>query len=179
MDKQRLIDVFSPLGYEVEAHDNVDHLKMIGLIRSACDRSQLRDSLIVCILSHGFEGAVYGADSIPLSIEDVKNVLCADENLHDKPKMLFIQACQQNEKQLRTVDERKLSVIEFRTFRVSLYVFAAQCECQNALGQPVGKHGGGHVHGAGICCSTAQCAGQLVHPDAVRHCAEACKEVNS
>ncbi|XP_017871677.1 PREDICTED: caspase-8 [Drosophila arizonae] len=101
-DKQRLIDVFSPLGYEVEAHDNVDHLKMIALIRGACARSVLRDSLIVCILSHGFEGAVYGADSIPLSIEDVKKVLCADESLHDKPKMLFIQACQQNEKQLKT-----------------------------------------------------------------------------
>ncbi|XP_030567686.1 caspase-8 [Drosophila novamexicana] len=104
VDKQRLSEVFSELGYSVEAHDNVDHLELLTLMRKACARSILRDSLIVCILSHGFEGAVYGADSIPLSITDIQNVLCANEELHDKPKLLIIQACQQNEKQLQTRD---------------------------------------------------------------------------
>lgn len=103
MDEQRLHDVFSGLGYSVEAHVNVDHVKMLELIRDVCSRSLLRDSLIVCILSHGFEGAVYGCDSIPISIIDIQNVLCANENLHDKPKLLFIQACQQNDKKKQTV----------------------------------------------------------------------------
>lgn len=102
-DKQRLREVFSTLGYTVEAYDNVDHLKMLEHIRDACSRSLLRDSLVVCILSHGFEGAVYGCDSIPISITDIQNVLCADENLHNKPKFLIIQACQQNDKKKLTV----------------------------------------------------------------------------
>ncbi|KAM8719906.1 hypothetical protein ACLKA7_006029 [Drosophila subpalustris] len=102
VDRQRLSDVFSALGYSVESHDNVDHLAMLDIIRFACARSMLRDSLIVCILSHGFEGAVYGCDSIPVSIIDIQNVLCADEHLYDKPKLLIIQACQQNEKNNQT-----------------------------------------------------------------------------
>ncbi|EDV92202.1 caspase-8 [Drosophila grimshawi] len=96
-DKERLTDVFSGLGYQVEAHDNVDHWELLDHIRSACSRSQLRDSVIVCILSHGFEGAVYGANSIALSIVDIQNVLCGNRDLHDKPKLLIIQACQQKE----------------------------------------------------------------------------------
>ncbi|EDW62265.1 caspase-8 [Drosophila virilis] len=104
VDKKRLSEVFSELGYSVEAHDNVDHLELLSHMRTACARSILRDSLIVCILSHGFEGAVYGADSIPLSITDIQNVLCANEELHDKPKLLIIQACQQNAKELQTRD---------------------------------------------------------------------------
>lgn len=103
VDEQRLSDVFSGLGYSVEAHVNVDHVKMLELIRDVCSRSLLRDSLILCILSHGFDGAVYGCDSIPISIVDIQNVLCANENLHDKPKLLFIQACQQNDKKKQTV----------------------------------------------------------------------------
>ncbi|XP_034119497.1 caspase-8 [Drosophila albomicans] len=104
VDKRRLTEVFSALGYSVESHDNVDHLTMLELIRSVCDRSMMRDSLIVCILSHGFEGAVYGCDSIPLSIIDLQWVLCADKNLNETPKLLIIQACQQNEKNKQTRD---------------------------------------------------------------------------
>lgn len=116
VDEQRLRDVFSGLGYTVEAHVNVDHLKMLELIRDVCSRSELRDSLVVCILSHGFEGAVYGCDSIPISIIDIQNVLCANENLHDKPKLLFIQACQQNDKKKQTVGARPSSSFSFQLF---------------------------------------------------------------
>ncbi|XP_017139082.1 caspase-8 [Drosophila miranda] len=96
MDKQRLTNVFSKLGYRVEAHDNLDHLSMLHHIRQACERSLLLDSLVVCILSHGFEEAVYGANSIALRISDIENVLCSYENLYEKPKLVVIQACQEN-----------------------------------------------------------------------------------
>ncbi|KAH8396116.1 hypothetical protein KR222_003495, partial [Zaprionus bogoriensis] len=111
MDEQRLHDVFSALGYTVEAHANVDHLKMLELIRDCCARSVLRDSLIVCILSHGFEGAVYGSDSIPIWISDIQNVLCADESLSDKPKLLIVQACQQKEKRKQAVSARDVNAL--------------------------------------------------------------------
>ncbi|XP_030378594.1 caspase-8 isoform X2 [Scaptodrosophila lebanonensis] len=102
-DKERLKKVFSALGYMVEAHDNLNHLQMLQHIRDACARSCHRDSLIVCILSHGFEGAVYGHDSIALKISEIENVLCSNENLSEKPKVLIIQACQQNDMDNKTL----------------------------------------------------------------------------
>ncbi|XP_043948995.1 caspase-8 isoform X2 [Drosophila biarmipes] len=95
VDKNRLVEVFSSMGYNVESHDDVDHLRIMDLIRRACARSLLRDSLVVCILSHGFEEAVYGANSIALRITDIENLLCSYETLYNKPKMLVIQACQE------------------------------------------------------------------------------------
>nr|XP_036676405.1 caspase-8 isoform X2 [Drosophila suzukii] len=95
VDKSRLIEVFSSMGYNVESHDDVNHLGIMDLIRRACDRSLLRDSLVVCILSHGFEEAVYGANSIALRITDIENLLCSYETLYNKPKLLIIQACQE------------------------------------------------------------------------------------
>ncbi|KAH8366599.1 hypothetical protein KR084_005956 [Drosophila pseudotakahashii] len=95
VDKNRLTEVFSAMNYHVESSDDVDHLDMVQLIRSACDRSLLQDSLVVCILSHGFEEAVYGANSIALRIADIENVLCSYETLYNKPKLLIIQACQE------------------------------------------------------------------------------------
>lgn len=87
------------MGYNVESHDDVDHMEMVHLIRNACQRSMIRDSLVVCILSHGIEGAVYGANSIALRISELENVLCSDDaNLYDQNhrpfKLLIIQACQ-------------------------------------------------------------------------------------
>ncbi|EDW78460.1 uncharacterized protein Dwil_GK16170 [Drosophila willistoni] len=110
VDKQKLDNVFSSLGYQVEAHDNKDHLEMISLIRHACERSMLPDSLIVCILSHGFEGAVYATNSIPLKIIDIENIICANDNLKDKPKFLIIQACQQKD----TMNNGKMFEMETR-----------------------------------------------------------------
>ncbi|KAH8420441.1 hypothetical protein KR009_010323 [Drosophila setifemur] len=95
VDERRLNKVFSSMGYKVESHHNKDHMDMVHLIRSACQRSLLHESLVVCILSHGFEDAVYGANSIALRIPDIENVLCSDESLYDKLKLLIIQACQE------------------------------------------------------------------------------------
>ncbi|XP_017054530.1 caspase-8 [Drosophila ficusphila] len=95
VDERRLTAVFSAMGYNVESHSNVDHLSIVQLIRSACDRSLLRDSLVVCILTHGFEEAVYGSNSIALRITDIENVMCSYDSLFNKPKLLIIQACQE------------------------------------------------------------------------------------
>ncbi|XP_020806282.1 caspase-8 [Drosophila serrata] len=99
VDERRLNEVFSSMGYQVESHSNVDHMEMVHLIRNACSRSTIRDSLVVCILSHGIEGAVYGANSIALRISELENVLCSDvptlyDQTHCLIKLLFIQACQ-------------------------------------------------------------------------------------
>lgn len=51
------------------------------------------DCVIVCVLSHGNKGSVYGIDSKPVRIEDVENAICVD-GLAGIPKILIIQACQ-------------------------------------------------------------------------------------
>ncbi|KAH8261969.1 hypothetical protein KR026_008317 [Drosophila bipectinata] len=96
VDVQSLNKVFSSMGYKVESHHNIDHMEMVHLMRNATRRSLLNDSIVVCILSHGFEGAVYGANSIALSIPEIENVLCSEANVYDKHKLLIIQACQDN-----------------------------------------------------------------------------------
>lgn len=84
------------MGYKVESHHNIDHMEMIHLIRNATKLSLLNESIVVCILSHGFEGAVYGANSIALRISEIENVLCSEANVYNKYKLLIIQACQDN-----------------------------------------------------------------------------------
>lgn len=77
------------MGYNVEAYDNVDHMGIIERIRSACDRSLVRDSLVVFILSHGFEEAVYASNSIAMKITDIEDLLCSYDTLYYKPKLLI------------------------------------------------------------------------------------------
>jgi len=55
------------------------------------------DILMVFILSHGCRGAVYGMDSEPILINPtILNIIHSDQfpNLRGKPKLIFIQACQ-------------------------------------------------------------------------------------
>ncbi|KAK3092984.1 hypothetical protein FSP39_009646 [Pinctada imbricata] len=59
------------------------------------------DCLVVCLLSHGDLGKVYGADSELLDIHEVQSYFYADQcpSLAGKPKLFFIQACQGLKKQ--------------------------------------------------------------------------------
>lgn len=92
-----LKEVFGWLGYEVDIHVdyNADQIKSLFTRIGQQDHSQY-DSLVCCILSHGMEGKVYGVDGklveIKLLIECIDGEKCP--SLIEKPKMLFIQACQ-------------------------------------------------------------------------------------
>uniref|UniRef100_A0A3B5R5M5 Caspase-8 n=1 Tax=Xiphophorus maculatus TaxID=8083 RepID=A0A3B5R5M5_XIPMA len=92
-----LKEVFGWLGYEVDIHVdyNADQIKSLFTRIGQQDHSQY-DSLVCCILSHGMEGKVYGVDGklveIKLLIECIDGENCP--SLIEKPKMLFIQACQ-------------------------------------------------------------------------------------
>uniref|UniRef100_A0A3B5Q7D3 Caspase 10, apoptosis-related cysteine peptidase n=1 Tax=Xiphophorus maculatus TaxID=8083 RepID=A0A3B5Q7D3_XIPMA len=96
-DRDALKEVFGWLGYEVDIHVdyNADQIKSLFTRIGQQDHSQY-DSLVCCILSHGMEGKVYGVDGklveIKLLIECIDGENCP--SLIEKPKMLFIQACQ-------------------------------------------------------------------------------------
>lgn len=54
--------------------------------------------MVVCILSHGFEGHVYASDTVAMKIERIEQLLAAPTLLR-KPKLLIVQACQGEETQ--------------------------------------------------------------------------------
>ena len=54
------------------------------------------DSFICCILTHGEQNSIHGADSIAVSLLDLTGVLKMCTTLINKPKMFFIQACRGN-----------------------------------------------------------------------------------
>nr|ADB80148.1 caspase-8 [Branchiostoma floridae] len=97
VDRDNLIYIFTKLGFEVQTYENLTHDQLINIFTQVryADH-QNHDCFAACILSHGSQGQVYGADSVPVSIrdlaEEVKSTKCP--SLGGKPKLFFIQACQ-------------------------------------------------------------------------------------
>lgn len=92
-DVDALERVFQNFGYQPRVKTNRLHSEILNDIRDVINESVEYDSVIVCILSHGFKGIVYGANSIPIKIEDIEKVIISDR-LIGKPKILIVQACQ-------------------------------------------------------------------------------------
>ncbi|XP_059608379.1 caspase-8 [Phlebotomus argentipes] len=96
-DVESLEKTLSAFKFTVIVKNNLKDNEILATIREYVDKTTSKhSSLIVVLLSHGFEGAIYGANSIPVEIRTVKNILCT-EKLRNKPKVLIIQACQSNE----------------------------------------------------------------------------------
>lgn len=92
-DVTSLKRTFSAFGYRIVVRENLIHTDLLTVVRSTVNECVGKDSLIVCVLSHGYKGVVYGANSIPVKIEDIENVMISDR-LIGKPKILIVQACQ-------------------------------------------------------------------------------------
>lgn len=92
-DVASLQRTFSAFGYRIVFRENLIHTDLLNAIRDAVNECVGKDSLIVCILSHGYKGVVYGANSVPVKIEDIENLIASDR-LIGKPKILIVQACQ-------------------------------------------------------------------------------------
>ncbi|KAI8120580.1 Caspase-8 [Lucilia cuprina] len=115
VDRDKLKELFSSFGYIPLLYENLTHLEILHQIRETVKRSLLKDSIIICILSHGMEGVVFGSNSVPVAITEIKEILTND-TLKGKPKILIIQACQRN---IATVDTKSSSSI--RNFSPDAY----------------------------------------------------------
>ncbi|XP_055374949.1 caspase-8 isoform X2 [Condylostylus longicornis] len=93
-DRDALKETFEKFGYISQAKNNLTHNEILAIIRDYVKKSIIFDSLIICILSHGLEGVVYGSNSIPVKINDIEEILASSKELYKKPKVLIIQACQ-------------------------------------------------------------------------------------
>ncbi|KAM9723973.1 caspase-2 isoform 4-T4 [Menidia menidia] len=101
VDDEVLRKVFTELDYMVSVHRNLTAQDMRTCIENFCRRPEHStvDSCVVCLLSHGVEGAVYGTDGQLLQLDWVfqsfDNAHCP--LLQNKPKMFFVQACRGDE----------------------------------------------------------------------------------
>ncbi|KAM4735893.1 caspase-2 isoform 2-T2 [Anableps anableps] len=101
VDDEVLRKVFTELDYHVSVHRDLTAQGMRTCIENFCRRPEHRtvDSCVVCLLSHGVEGAIYGTDGQLIQLDWVFE---AFDNAHcpllqNKPKMFFIQACRGDE----------------------------------------------------------------------------------
>ncbi|XP_077432719.1 caspase-2 isoform X2 [Vanacampus margaritifer] len=101
VDDGVLSRLFTDLDYLVTVRRDLTAEEMRTCIETFRRRPEHRtvNSCVVCLLSHGVEGAVYGTDGQLLQIQWVfeafDNVRCP--LLQNKPKMFFIQACRGDE----------------------------------------------------------------------------------
>ena len=94
VDQKNLQLTFQYLRYKVEVYENLTHTQMTELMLNMAQRNHAHyDSFICCILTHGEQNSVHGADSIPVSLFDLTGVMKMCTSLINKPKMFFIQAC--------------------------------------------------------------------------------------
>lgn len=92
-DVSKLQSTFAAFGYRIEIRENLNDNDLLKAVRDVVIECAGKDSLIVCILSHGYKGVVYGANSIPVKITDIKDLMTS-EKLISIPKILIVQACQ-------------------------------------------------------------------------------------
>lgn len=88
----KLQATFESRGYKVIIKTNRTHEGILKAVNKIVDKSGSKESLIVCIISHGNDGVIAAYDKL-VRIKDIQNII-ESEILLDKPKMLLIDACQ-------------------------------------------------------------------------------------
>ena len=92
VDLYNLRVTFEWLRYRVVIYKNYSHTLMMDVMCAMAQRNHAEyDSFVCCILTHGEENIIYGANSIPLSLIDLTGVMKMCKTLINKPKMFFIQ----------------------------------------------------------------------------------------
>lgn len=97
LDAEKLKDLFTQLQYKVKMLRNQTSKQLKEALFQFAKLSDhnAADSMVVCLLSHGLEGQIYGVDGVLVSIPDLLaffNGYMA-KDLVGKPKLFFIQAC--------------------------------------------------------------------------------------
>uniref|UniRef100_A0A3Q4HIC6 Caspase-8-like n=1 Tax=Neolamprologus brichardi TaxID=32507 RepID=A0A3Q4HIC6_NEOBR len=101
-DADTLKEVFTHFGFKVKMHDNCTAEQMKKKIN---DLGRINftnhDALVVCVLSHGEKGCVFGADGERVFLKELTDPFTSGRasTLAGKPKLFFIQACQGEEYQ--------------------------------------------------------------------------------
>ncbi|XP_067305237.1 caspase-2 isoform X2 [Pseudorasbora parva] len=101
VDEETLRRLLTELDFTVSLHKDLTAEGMRGRLEQFAQRQEHAeyDCAVVCLLSHGVEGSIYGTDGQLLELDWVfevfDNARCP--LLQNKPKMFFIQACRGEE----------------------------------------------------------------------------------
>jgi len=106
-DKMALNRTFSALGYKIVEKDNLTDAEIVKEIEDIVAKSGSSDSLIVCILSHGSKGVIYGCNSVSVKIKKLQDLIVSKQLLN-KPKILILQSCQGDQTQIAEPIEENL-----------------------------------------------------------------------
>ncbi|KAK3730113.1 hypothetical protein QZH41_013737 [Actinostola sp. cb2023] len=100
IDARNLQSLFLFLRYKVKLVENqrARNLKET-VFKFAKEDHKNYDSVVVCLLSHGLEGQIYGVDGSLVSINDLVSMFNGNsaKTLVGKPKLFFVQACRGGE----------------------------------------------------------------------------------
>lgn len=113
-DRRALLGTFAASGYRCEVRENLTAAQIEQEIGEIVRRSGSDcDSLVVCVLSHGKRGIVFGSDTVPVSVDRIV-ALMSSKRLVGKPKLLVVQACQGERVQelVYSDDEDAAAVVE-------------------------------------------------------------------
>ena len=103
-DQQRLLVLFTSLGFDVKIHQNLIAEQMIRKAESY-GKMQHKGVFFFVISSHGTlvdnREAVLGADSKPVKIDQLESFFCSSKcpSLHGVPKIFMIDACRGNQEE--------------------------------------------------------------------------------
>ncbi|KAM4557729.1 caspase-8 [Fundulus diaphanus] len=101
-DNEALTSLFERFGFKVETHDDLTAKEMTGTLQTLISRDYSKeDALVVCILSHGEKGIVYGTDEKEIKLEAIMQPFSNHfvPTLKGKPKLFFVQTCQEGRSQ--------------------------------------------------------------------------------
>ncbi|KAJ8951852.1 hypothetical protein NQ318_019827 [Aromia moschata] len=98
-DQRYMMTVFRRFGFKVVTANSLSHEDMIEEITGVVNGVRKESSLLVCIMSHGEKGIVYGSNSCKVKVSQIQEIMCGrnKENLSEKPKVLILQSCQGRE----------------------------------------------------------------------------------
>ncbi|XP_059154849.1 caspase-6-like [Physella acuta] len=102
VDKKAMKKLMEDLSFTVKVYDNLKRAKLVTELQYELNLVTDNDECFVVIfLSHGHGGYVFGTDGkmengIPvnaISVQEIRDMVCKQGKLLNKPKLFFIQAC--------------------------------------------------------------------------------------
>ena len=105
-DLKALARLFEALDFQVKTNRNLKKSELMKVLDDvSCDDHSAYDCFVLCLMSHGKEGAFYCADGETILLKTItdffRNSMCT--TLKGKPKLFFIQACRGNVKETGVV----------------------------------------------------------------------------
>ena len=105
-DAANLQSLFEQLGFRVWLIQDADVDDIKEKITELAHKPDHNDGLVVCLLSHGLSGQIYGVEGNLISVSEILDIISngpSGEALRGKPKLFLIQACRSEPPQKKPI----------------------------------------------------------------------------